>query len=550
MLKSRWRWLVLAVLATLQWQGGNDAVAAAPAQSSMPADASHLFVESERCIACHSNLTTQSGQDMSFGYQWRATMMALSARDPYWRAGVRRESIDHPTAIAAIEDRCSVCHLPVAHTAAVAAGKPPELFALLDAAAKDPASVHLQFDGVTCTVCHQIKPDNFGKRDSFDGGYVIDPKSPATGRPIYGPYPVDPGRQRVMHSSTEQFVPTESVHIRQSELCATCHTLYTTSLDSAGKVVGELPEQMPYVEWRQSAFAQTESCQSCHMPAVATPVPVSATLGQPRANVSQHVFVGGNAYMLRLLNKYRADLGIVAEPQELEASALRTEAFLKTRTAEVAVGPVARVGGKAQFTVSVRNLAGHKFPTAYPSRRAWLHVTVSDANGRVVFESGAQRADGAIVGNDNDEDAARFEVHHDVIRSAADVQVYESVMVDVSGRVTTSLLSGLRFAKDNRLLPRGFDKARATEDVAVRGDAAGDADFTAGGDSVRFDVETGTASGPLTVKAELRFQPIGYRWAQNLKQYDAPEPRTFVGYYDSTASQSATEIATASATGS
>lgn len=516
----------------------------------MPIDASHLFVESERCIACHSNLTTPSGQDMSFGYQWRATMMALSARDPYWRAGVRRESIDHPTAIAAIEDRCSVCHLPVAHTAAVAAGRPPQLFALLDAAAKDPASVHLELDGVTCTVCHQIRPDNFGKRDSFDGGYVIDPKSPAAGRPVYGPFPVDPGRQRVMHSSTEQFVPTEATHIRQSELCATCHTLYTTALDSAGKVVGELPEQMPYVEWQQSAYAQTDSCQACHMPVVATPVPVSATLGQPRAGVSQHVFVGGNAYMLRLLNKYRADLGIVAEPQELEASALRTEAFLKTRTAELAVTPVVRVGAKVQFAVNVRNLSGHKFPTAYPSRRAWLHVTISDASGKVVFESGAQRADGAIVGNDNDEDAGRFEPHHDVIRSAAEVQVYESVMVDATGRVTTSLLSGLRFAKDNRLLPRGFDKARATEDVAVRGDAAGDADFAGGADSVHFDVDTGTASGALTVKAELKFQPIGYRWAQNLKQYDAPEPRTFVGYYESTAAQSATEIASASVSGS
>ena len=139
-----------------------------------------------------------------------------------------------------------------------------------------------------------------------------------------------------------------------------------------------------------------------------------------------------------------------------------------------------------------------------------------------MFESGAQRADGAIVGNDNDEDAQRFEAHHDVIRSAEEVQIYEAVMVDGTGRVTTSLLRALRFAKDNRLLPTGFDKARASEDVAVRGDASTDADFVGGGDSVRFDVDAGTPGGPLTVDAELRFQPIGYRWAQNLKQYDAP----------------------------
>jgi hypothetical protein len=50
--------------------------------------------------------------------------------------------------------------------------------------------------------------------------------------------------------------------------------------------------------------------------------------------------------------------------------------------------------------------------------------------------------------------------------------------------------------------------------------------------------------------ARVRFQTIAYRWAQNLRQFDAAEPRTFIGYYDSTASQSATEIASASASGS
>ena len=38
--------------------------------------------------------------------------------------------------------------------------------------------------------------------------------------------------------------------------------------------------------------------------------------------------------------------------------------------------------------VAVENLAGHKLPTAYPSRRVWLHVTVLDGPD-VVFESGA-----------------------------------------------------------------------------------------------------------------------------------------------------------------
>ena len=298
--------------------------------------------------------------------------------------------MENPTAIAAIEDKCSVCHMPTAHTMAVAAGAAPRIFSILDTAAKDPDSVHLALDGVTCTVCHQIKPDNFGKRREFRRGFPDRCRAitSGSGRPVYGPYPVDTGRQRVMHSSTENFLPTESLHIRQSEICATCHTLYTASLDKTGKVIGEFPEQMPYQEWRQSVYVNRESCQNCHMPEVEEAVPISATLGQPRSGVSQHVFVGGNAYMLRLMNKFRGDLGVVAEPQELEASALRTESFLKTQTAQLEIGPITSNGGRASSRC-IHNLSGHKFPTAYPSRRAWLHVTVRDAAGRLVFESGA-----------------------------------------------------------------------------------------------------------------------------------------------------------------
>src|SRR5262245_32771285 len=55
-----------------------------------------LFQTSDRCFACHNGLSTPAGEDISIGSSWRASMMANSARDPYWQAAVRRESIDHP----------------------------------------------------------------------------------------------------------------------------------------------------------------------------------------------------------------------------------------------------------------------------------------------------------------------------------------------------------------------------------------------------------------------------------------------------------------------
>src|SRR5690348_12468423 len=85
-----------------------------PARASDRTKKAHVtFQTSDRCVACHNGLTTASGTDVSIGFDWRASIMANSSRDPYWQASVRRESIDHPTAQAVIEDDCSVCHMPV-----------------------------------------------------------------------------------------------------------------------------------------------------------------------------------------------------------------------------------------------------------------------------------------------------------------------------------------------------------------------------------------------------------------------------------------------------
>ena len=61
-----------------------------------------MFQTSDRCLACHNGLVTPSGEDVSIGVSWRASIMANASRDPYWQAGVRRETIDHPQQSGAI----------------------------------------------------------------------------------------------------------------------------------------------------------------------------------------------------------------------------------------------------------------------------------------------------------------------------------------------------------------------------------------------------------------------------------------------------------------
>ena len=165
-----------------------------------------------------------------------------------------------------------------------------------------------------------------------------------------------------------------------------------------------------------------------------------------------------------------------------------------------------------------------------------------------MFESGAIEPSGSIRGNDNDADASGSKPHYTEIRSGDQVQMYESVMRDVNGNVTTGLLRATGYVKDNRLLPRGFDKATAVPDIAVRGACTSRMRISPPNrDRVRYVVNTAGRTGPFQVAAELRYQPISYRWAQNLRAYDAMETRRFVNWYDAMASGSSQVLASATA---
>jgi hypothetical protein len=464
-------------------------------------------------------------------------MMANSGRDPYWQAGVRRETIDHSESRAAIEDECSICHFPMARFQAKATGHEGQIFSHLPFDLEKDED-RLAADGVSCSLCHQITKDKLGTPESFSGGFVVNTANPIDGREEYGPYRVDEGHARIMRTSSGGFQPVESDHVGKSELCATCHTLYTKALGPGGKVIGELPEQMPYQEWAHSGFKNKQSCQSCHMPVVEGTAPVTSVFGEQRDGFSQHTFVGANFFMQRLLNQNHAEIGIAALPQELDAATERTVGFLKTNAAAISIDDVDLRKNRLEFLVRVQNLGGHKLPTAYPSRRVWLHVALRDRNSQVLFESGAHAADGSIKGNDNDTDATRYEPHHTVITGPDQVQIYEAIMSDATGKPTTGLLNAVKYLKDNRLLPRGFNKQTASIDVAVQGDAAHDDDFIDQGDSVRFSLALNKAQGPFQIEAELWYQPISYRWGQNLRQYDKAESDRFIGFYEKLAPSS------------
>jgi hypothetical protein len=384
-------------------------------------------------------------------------------------------------------------------------------------------------DGVSCSLCHQIQPEDLGEAESFSGGYAIDTSTEPPDRIMFGPYENPFGRPMQMHTG---YLPAFGEHTGSAAFCGTCHNLITPYVDAAGQIAGEFPEQMPYTEWENSAFGQGVACQSCHMPQAAGSVVISPMPGMlaAREPFFQHQFVGGNRFMVTLLKDHAAELGVTAAAAHLDATAGRTAEQLG-RGAGLTLNSGVREGDTLAIQLQVSPATGHKFPTSFPSRRAWLHVIVTDAARQVIFESGRPEADGSIQGNAADVDPAAYEPHFDVITAADQVQIYEPIMGDTEGEVTYTLLRAATYLKDNRLLPGGADKAKLPPEIAVRGEAAGDANFVGGGDQITYRVDVASAKGPFTVQAKLLYQPLSYRFVQDMLADSGESGQAFGGYF-------------------
>ena len=492
-------------------------------------DTSSLFAGSGLCQTCHQAggtgtnvLRSPDGRDISPPEHWRSTMMANAARDPFWRAKVSAEVAAHPELKTVIEDKCTTCHAPMGRTQAIADGQ--EAYSIAEMAA-DP----LALDGVSCTVCHQIQPGNLGQGESFSGHYEI-----TAAREIFGPYQNPFTNPMIMNVN---YTPKYGAHVHESELCATCHTLFTPTVDNSGNIIGQAPEQTPYLEWLNSRFpAEGTECQSCHMPELEAPVVISnrPMMLSARSPFAEHHFVGGNVFMLRILKANAAELGVTATAAHLDSTIARTLRMLQTQTADVTAS-TSWDGDTLVLKVVVKNKTGHKFPSAYPSRRAWLEVHVVDGSGKPVFASGAwDPSTGEVEGLDEG-----FEPHYNVIRSEDQVQIYEAVMTDVDGEVNYTLLRAAGFLKDNRIPPEGFHSGGpAYDSTRVEGLAAQDPNFNrrggvegTGADEVEYRVGGLDPGASYTVTVKLNYQTFKPRFVADLFRYNTPEVTLFKGYY-------------------
>ena len=476
------------------------------------------FSGSQNCALCHDGITdTGNGQDVSIVHALKGTMMYHAAIDPLYIAKVASEVQRNPDFKEVIEDKCSRCHMPMAHVEAGFSGEP---IAMFGDGFLNPENPHYNAakEGVSCTLCHQIEDTpKLGTPEGSSGEFVI-AENLGTDRVTYGPYPDNDINPEPMINNV-QFTPQYSAHMSDSKLCATCHNLDTPVIDIQTNTLNgsTFPEQAPYTEWEYSDFNGTMSCQECHMPhsegsVIISTRPDNSSLS-PKDNFHQHKFLGANTYMLDILKNNITKLGSAANTAAFEESIANTKEFLKA-AADVNIISTNFDSDTLEFSVKVTNHSGHKFPTSIPIRRAWLHVTVTNtADQSIVFESGAMNDNYQIIGVD-DSTTTDYQEHHEGIDEASEVQVYEGIMLDTAGNQTYTFLNASSYAKDNRLLPKGY-KSTTPANAQPYGKALDDDDFVGGSDTVDYEVSD-LSNGQYEITVTLKYQTVSYGFMQDL----------------------------------
>ncbi len=494
----------------------------------------NFFKGSGNCYGCHgpdefnnyAGVDSQ-GRDVNVSDDWRSTMMANSARDPFWKAKVSHEVSVNPAHQIELEDKCLSCHAPQGKFDRFYMGQ--EHYSMADLA-MDPIAQ----DGVSCLACHMQSADSLDQL--FSGKLKFD-----TNNVVYGPY------GDVFGSPMTSFIgfePLFGAHLNESGLCSGCHTLVTETADLDGNLTGdEFVEQATYHEWLNSDFNTNTnpeggvSCQSCHLPRIDDAIVISANylFLEGRSPYGLHHMAGANTYMLELLRDNATQLGLTASTTQFDSTIARTNRLLTQNTLLLDADVVERNLDTAFIDLKLTNLGGHKFPSGYPARRAFVELIVLNANDDTLFRSGGWDDTFEVIGHD-----PSWEPHYDVIRSPDQAQIYEMVMGDVNGNRTTVLERAKTPLKDNRLTPLGFTTTHISYDTTlIAGVPATDIDFNrysngtegSGSDIVHFHVPMYGHSGLIRVVSRVWYQSAPPRYMDEMFTFSTPDINTFRTMY-------------------
>ncbi len=441
-------------------------------------------------------------------------------------------------------------------------------------------------DGISCTVCHRISPEGLSTPATYTGNFKLQAADQMTGpfnqplklpmknalgmQPNYGDQITDSGLCGSCHTIILPVFRANGEPVLANGPNGLEQKTFT--------------EQATFFEWQNSKFADNgsapESCQGCHMPTFfrrngisSTPfsfkianiensqfpnfdhsAPSSEIAIQDRDGYRRHLLLGINVFALEMFKQFRTELGLYDEDPMMRPS-LKVENSIdtaidqsanfiaKTRTADVKILSVTKKVGALQVDVQVTNKAGHNFPSGVGFRRAFVNFEVLNNSGDVIWASGRVAPDNAsllgglkgliVDGKGNPLQTETFtptqqksQPHfwaENPITRQDQVQIYEELVRNPEGYLTTSFIALNEKVKDNRLQPQGWSaegpEASETAPVGTCVDVLGpagqkkqcDPDYENGSGSnvVRYLVPLTRATiGASSVRATLYYQTI------------------------------------------
>lgn len=496
-----------------------------------PSDSVHLFPTARRCQGCHGHdpqmnaMVDWMGNDVNTHDDWASSMMALSAKDPFWRAKVSHEVLVNPNHKIDLETKCTSCHAPQGHFTALMRGADHYSITEME-------NDTIAMDGVSCGACHMKAEKDLDKLFSGEANYD-------TSGVMYGPF------EMPFAAPMNDFVgfnPVYSEHINDAGICASCHTLLTSSTDLEGNYTGrQFVEQATYHEWINSDFdddgASPKTCQGCHMPRLEDNIVISANylFLEPRAPFALHDLVGANVTMLDLMKNNKKQLNIKAADEHFDETIAKTLDMLQRQSVAVELINTKIESDSAYFDFRIQNKAGHKFPSGYPSRRLYIEFTVNNDIGETLWQSGRTDENYEII--DHPEGVMP---HYNIIREESECQIYEYIITDVNGDITTVLEQADGSLKDNRLPPKGFSTSHSSYDTTlIYGAALIDPNFNyegteegSGADIVSYHIPLNGYSGNINVSAKVFYQSIAPRWIKPMFDESTPEIEIFRSMYN------------------
>jgi hypothetical protein len=221
--------------------------------------------------------------------------------------------------------------------------------------------------------------------------------------------------------------------------------------------------------------------------------------------------------MLNLLKENHEELQLHSGEEFLAETINRTKKLLTESTVDLSISEYYHQNDSVFVQVLLKNKAGHKFPTGFPSRRAYLECLVFN-NSDTLFHSGKQGTASLISGDDD----KYFEPHYEIINNENQVQIYEFVMGDTNEEVTTVLEKAYIPLKDNRIVPEGFASSHINYDtVKVVGKAANDPDYFTGlgVESIVYAFPIPKTGNSAQFKVLLHYETVPESWLHELFEH-------------------------------